>query len=85
MPEGRWPFCRLGNQGSSIELPSMPWSDWEVPGDQIEICKRPDGSDWELGAGAFGKVQRHAWHRRSFTQPADPRFMILCPIHRDAE
>ena len=34
----------------------MPWSDWEVPGDQIEICKRPDGSDWELGAGAFGKV-----------------------------
>ena len=35
----------------------MPWSDWEVPGDQIEICKRPDGSDWELGAGAFGKVR----------------------------
>lgn len=37
----------------------MPWSDWEVPGDQIEICKRPDGSDWELGAGAFGKVCMH--------------------------
>ena len=34
----------------------MPWSDWEVSGDQIEICKRPDGMDWELGAGAFGKV-----------------------------
>ncbi len=34
----------------------MPWSDWEVSDDQIEICKRPDGSDWELGAGAFGKV-----------------------------
>jgi len=51
--------CRqysLGQQGSSIELPRMPWSDWEVPGEQIEICKRPDGSDWELGAGAFGKV-----------------------------
>ena len=39
-----------------IELPSMPWSDWEVPADQITICKREDGSDWELGSGAFGKV-----------------------------
>lgn len=23
---------------------------------EIEICKRPDGTDWELGAGGFGKV-----------------------------
>lgn len=23
---------------------------------EIEICKRPDGSDWELGSGGFGKV-----------------------------
>ena len=34
----------------------MPWSDWEVSDDQIEICKQPDGTCWELGAGAFGKV-----------------------------
>ena len=48
----------------------MPWSDWEVPGDQIEICRRPDGLDWELGAGAFGKVWLHAWHSASHNQPA---------------
>ena len=46
-----------GASGSGqIELPSMPWSDWEVPAEQITICKREDGSDWELGSGAFGKV-----------------------------
>ena len=34
----------------------MPWHDWEIAEDDIVIDKRPDGSDWELGAGAFGKV-----------------------------
>ena len=24
----------------------------------IEICKRPDGSDWQLGYGTFGEVLR---------------------------
>lgn len=24
---------------------------------EIEICRRPDGSDWELGSGGFGKVR----------------------------
>lgn len=47
----------LGKQGSTIELPSLPWSDWEISAEQITICKREDGSDWELGAGAFGKVK----------------------------
>jgi hypothetical protein len=47
----------LGKQESQIELPALPWSDWEIPEEQITICKREDGSDWELGAGAFGKVQ----------------------------
>ena len=47
----------LGKQGSSIELPALPWSDWEISAEQITICKREDGSDWELGAGAFGKVR----------------------------
>ena len=23
---------------------------------EIEVCKRPDGSDWVLGSGAFGRV-----------------------------
>ena len=34
----------------------MPWHDWEIAEDDIIIDKRPDGSDWELGSGAFGKV-----------------------------
>ncbi|BDA50936.1 probable serine/threonine-protein kinase DDB_G0267514 at C-terminar half [Coccomyxa sp. Obi] len=42
--------------GSIIELPALPWSDWEISAEQITICKHEDGSDWELGAGAFGKV-----------------------------
>lgn len=25
----------------------------------ITVCQRPDGSDWLLGSGASGKVQRH--------------------------
>ena len=59
----------------------MPWSDWEVPGDQIEICKRPDGSDWELGAGAFGKVRLHASHNTLLTQPANIGSIILLYLH----
>ena len=30
--------------------------DWEIKPEDIEICKRPDGSDWRLGEGAFGTV-----------------------------
>lgn len=26
--------------------------------DEIEICKREDGSDWVLGSGSFGKVYK---------------------------
>lgn len=29
---------------------------WMNP-DEIQICKRPDGSDWLLGQGNFGKVR----------------------------
>ena len=42
---------------SMLELPSLP-SDWEVKPDQLSIAKRPDGSPWELGTGAFGKVSQ---------------------------
>ena len=38
-----------------LELPSLP-HDWEVQPEQLVISKRPDGSPWELGTGAFGKV-----------------------------
>ena len=37
---------------------NMPFSDWEVLPQELEIMKRPDGSgaDWELGRGAWGRV-----------------------------
>ena len=31
--------------------------DGELNPDEIQICKRPDGSDWLLGQGNFGKVR----------------------------
>lgn len=29
----------------------MPLSDWEIREEDIEICRRPDGNLWHLGAG----------------------------------
>jgi len=29
---------------------------------ELEIAKRPDGSDWELGSGGFGKVYKALRH-----------------------
>ncbi|KAK9839800.1 hypothetical protein WJX81_002595 [Elliptochloris bilobata] len=40
----------------SIELPVLPWSDWQIPAEEIRVCRRPNGAEWELGSGAFGKV-----------------------------
>lgn len=34
----------------------MPFSDWVLKTEDIEICKRPDGDDWQIGCGAFGQV-----------------------------
>jgi hypothetical protein len=36
----------------------MPFSDWEVDPNELEIMKRPDGSDWLLGRGAYGTVYK---------------------------
>lgn len=39
----------------SITLPGMG-SDWEIDPDELEIARRPDGMEWELGSGASAKV-----------------------------
>ncbi|KAK9811452.1 hypothetical protein WJX72_004105 [[Myrmecia] bisecta] len=31
---------------------------WDIDSSDIQICKRPDGSDWVLGKGSFGMVFR---------------------------
>lgn len=48
----------------------MPLSDWEINEEDIEICKRSDGSLWHLGAGSYGQcVSLHTWHTSSTMLP----------------
>lgn len=39
----------------SMTLPGMK-SDWEIDPDELEIAKRPDGTEWRLGTGASAHV-----------------------------
>jgi hypothetical protein len=32
--------------------------------EEVEICKRPDGSYWQLGTGAFGTCYKGLYHGR---------------------
>ena len=34
---------------------------WAIAPEEITICRRPDGSEWELGSGAYGRVFRCTW------------------------
>lgn len=34
---------------------------WAIAPEEITICRRPDGSEWELGSGAYGRVFRCMW------------------------
>ncbi|KAL4437438.1 hypothetical protein ABPG75_004577 [Micractinium tetrahymenae] len=49
-----------GRLGSGSD--ALPWSDWEIRPDELEVVKRPDGSDWLLGSGGFGKVYKGLRH-----------------------
>ncbi|KAL4421913.1 hypothetical protein ABPG77_005197 [Micractinium sp. CCAP 211/92] len=49
-----------GRMGSSSD--QLPWSDWEIRPDELEVAKRPDGSDWLLGTGGFGRVYKGLRH-----------------------
>lgn len=39
------------------ELDSSIDCQGQIDPDEIEICKRPDGTEWLLGEGSFGKVR----------------------------
>ena len=52
-----------GASSSALPLPAVPGGcDWQIEVGQLQIDVRPDGSDWELGSGAYGKVYRGVWH-----------------------
>ncbi len=66
---------QTGLSGDTGSLPSlMAQNDWEIAPMDIEIMRREDGSPWELGAGAFGKVH---------TRPALLSLSSLCRILTD--
>ena len=45
----------------SLTLPGMQ-SDWEIDPDELEIARKPDGTEWRLGSGASAHVWTPAPH-----------------------
>ena len=41
----------------SVELPDLPWSDWEIKAADINITKDSHGEPVKLGSGAYGTVK----------------------------
>jgi serine/threonine protein kinase len=53
------------SKGFGSDLEQLP-CDWRMEPEELEILKRPDGSDWQLGTGAFGVVLKA---KRAGVQP----------------
>jgi hypothetical protein len=49
---------------------------------ELEIAKRPDGSDWMIGSGAFGQVYKAF---RNKVQPVAVKVMKVTPVCRMRE
>jgi hypothetical protein len=52
---------RLSSRGSGALPRVVATETWAIAPEEITICHRPDGSEWELGAGAYGRVFRGIW------------------------
>jgi len=50
-----------------------------VPVAEIQVMKRPDGSDWELGSGGFGKVFKAL---RNGVQPVAVKVLLVSHLIR---
>ena len=50
--------------GSVVDLPSLPWSDWELKASDILFARDGAGQPIRLGSGAFGTVNSlaHTFH-----------------------
>lgn len=52
---------RLSSRGSG-QLPRVVGTDtWAIAPEEITICRKPDGSEWLLGTGAYGRVYKGIW------------------------
>ncbi len=47
---------RLMSAASSDPDAELPFRDWEVEGEALEVCRHPDGAPVVLGQGSFGTV-----------------------------
>lgn len=63
---------------SSMLSMELPFSDWEIKPEELEVMKRADGGDWELGSGGFGRVYKAL---RDGVQPVAVK--VLPVSHRD--
>ncbi|PSC71778.1 serine threonine-kinase [Micractinium conductrix] len=51
-----------GMAGSEAASSMLPPSEWSLQPEEVEICKRPDGTYWQLGTGAFGTCYKGLYH-----------------------
>jgi len=47
---------RSASGGAGGNNPLPPELDWELDGANLELCRREDGTPWQLGQGSFGTV-----------------------------
>lgn len=67
------------------ELPNLPWCDWEIKSDEIEIVLHPDGSDCVLGSGAFGKVSSMTLANCLQAEFRSPKYFQNCSVSQDCK
>ncbi|KAI7845368.1 hypothetical protein COHA_001075 [Chlorella ohadii] len=51
-----------GMFNAELSLEPVRPSEWSLQPEEVEICKRPDGSFWQLGTGAFGTCYKGLYH-----------------------
>ena len=49
---------RIMSSASTATSGELPFSDWEVEGEALEVCRHPDGTPIVLGQGSFGTVSQ---------------------------
>jgi hypothetical protein len=58
MPPLSLPSQEDGLRDTSAPLSQESIDAWALQPEDVEVCRRPDGSWWQLGTGAFGTVYR---------------------------
>lgn len=53
---GRSTGTKSATSSHSVELPDLPWSDWEIKASDIQMARHANGEPIKLGSGAYGTV-----------------------------